>query len=187
MGLKGSKLGGDAGNLIAKLRGALVIFRRDGSSHFLLRFEEAMAELPEGNRSSGCPADVLGLMLHLRKKATEGHPEDLPAGRAAQAAAPAKLDVGEPTFGASDGWSRCRGIDRIGEFKDRYIPGPALGGTSLAKIHLRHLTLDDLGQVDGRDGVADGALERVGHRKTSKTREPQLARASGGGFDFTAP
>jgi hypothetical protein len=93
MGLKGIKLGGDAGNLIAKLRGGLVIFHRDGSGHFLLRFEEAMAELSQWNRSGGGPTDVLGLMLHLRKKATEGHPEDLPAGRAAQAAAPAKLDL----------------------------------------------------------------------------------------------
>jgi hypothetical protein len=113
---------------------------------------------------------MLNLMLHLSQQTAEGDPEDLPARRATQTAATAELNNREAALRASNRRRRRHRIHGVREFEDRRIPRPALRGASLAKIDLRHLTLNDLGQVDGRDGVADRALERVGHRNTSKTR-----------------
>ena len=110
-----------------------------GGGHLEPGGVEATAQLGDGHHAGGRPADMGGLMLHLEQQTIERLPEGLPAGRTAQPAALAEIEVGETALRARERRGRGRGRQRIGQLEDGRIGRVSLrpAGMRIGRVHAR--------------------------------------------------
>ena len=102
-------------------------------------------------------------MLDLAQQAAQGIGEGLPARGAAEATSLAEIDIRKAALGTGQGRGRGSGREGVGELKDGRIGRPALLGATLAEMHLRDVTVDDLREVDRGGLLAERTLDRLGH------------------------
>lgn len=107
-------------------------------------------------------------MLHLAQEGIEYGGKRCPASWATQSTAFTKIGVIQPTDWTGEARRHvCLGKCPC-QLENCRITRPALLGTAFTQVHLRNLTLDDLGQVDSGGGAANRARDGFAHQHGGK-------------------
>ena len=168
-------------DLIAQTRGGFVVFFGDGLLHLASCVVKPTSELAGRQRTSRGASDMSRLMLDLAQQAAQGIGESLPARGAAKSTSLAEIDVRKAALGTGQRRGRGGGREGVGELKDGRIGRPALLGATLAEMHLRDVSVDDLGEVDRGGLLAERTLNRLGHLASENGKEANWQGQAGRG------
>lgn len=113
-------------------------------------------------------AEVMIAMLHLAKEWIEHRGERRPAGRATQSTTFTKISVIQPADRTGQARRNVYLGKRPCQLENCRVTRPALLGAAFTQVHLRNLTLDNLGQVDSGGGATNGARDGFAHQHGGK-------------------
>jgi hypothetical protein len=151
----------EAGDFVAQARSGLIVFDGDGLLHLPTGVVKATAELAGRQSARRSATDMGSLVLYLEEQTAEGVTERLPTGRTTEASALAEINVREAALRAGERRNGGSGRQGVGQLEDGRIGRPALLGAGLTKMHLRDITMDDLGKVDRGGLLAERTLDRL--------------------------